>query len=84
MKQGLEITIVVKEENHGQRENTGDDSLIPVALPEMTMSEREDRNAQQQEDKKRYAPEWQNVSQGFHRSPTKDITDPLPIVNSET
>ena len=40
MNQGLEITIMIKEDNHGERENPGDDRLVPIAFPETAMGKR--------------------------------------------
>jgi acyl-CoA hydrolase len=59
MQHGLEIAVVVKEDNHGEREHTADDRFIAVALPDMAVRQRKDRNEKQQEHKKRYAPKWQ-------------------------
>ena len=58
MDKGLEISVVDKEDDHWNWKDPGDDAFISVALPETAMSQRENCNGQQKDNKKRYSPEW--------------------------
>ncbi len=69
MDQGLEISVVDKEDDHWNCKDPGDDAFIAVALPEAAMRQRENCDGKQKENKKGYSPEWQNLPQVFHRPP---------------